>query len=82
MRMAAMVHRRLLVALPILALAAACGCLGGMGCGHPAPSPEATPPAEGGPATAVIYSCPMHPEVTANAPGACPKCGMTLVAKQ
>lgn len=25
-----------------------------------------------------IYQCPMHPEVQSNAPGTCPKCGMTL----
>ena len=25
------------------------------------------------------YVCPMHPEVRANAPGRCPKCGMNLV---
>src|SRR3954447_23016664 len=25
------------------------------------------------------YSCPMHPDVTADAPGACPRCGMALV---
>lgn len=25
-----------------------------------------------------IYQCPMHPEVTSNKPGSCPKCGMTL----
>jgi len=25
------------------------------------------------------YTCPMHPEVIANMPGKCPKCGMTLV---
>jgi Cu+-exporting ATPase len=25
-----------------------------------------------------IYTCPMHPEVRADAPGACPKCGMAL----
>ena len=31
------------------------------------------------PATeAVVYACPMHPEVTADKPGSCPKCGMTL----
>ena len=24
------------------------------------------------------YACPMHPEVTSNRPGKCPKCGMTL----
>jgi P-type Cu+ transporter len=26
----------------------------------------------------VIYTCPMHPEVRQNGPGACPKCGMAL----
>src|SRR2546430_16924058 len=24
------------------------------------------------------YTCPMHPEVVMDAPGKCPKCGMTL----
>ncbi len=32
-------------------------------------------------AHAVVYSCPMHPEVTAAAPGTCPKCRMDLVAE-
>jgi Heavy metal binding domain len=36
---------------------------------HPDPAPQA-----GG-----QYSCPMHPEVTSDEPGNCPKCGMTLV---
>jgi Cu+-exporting ATPase len=26
----------------------------------------------------VEYTCPMHPEVVSNKPGACPKCGMAL----
>jgi len=25
------------------------------------------------------YTCPMHPEVISDKPGACPKCGMTLM---
>jgi hypothetical protein len=29
--------------------------------------------------TAQKYTCPMHPEVVMDAPGKCPKCGMTLV---
>jgi P-type Cu+ transporter len=27
---------------------------------------------------AVVYTCPMHPEVRQNQPGVCPKCGMAL----
>src|SRR4051794_1587360 len=27
-----------------------------------------------------VYSCPMHPEVTSDQPGRCPKCGMKLLA--
>jgi FtsP/CotA-like multicopper oxidase with cupredoxin domain len=34
-------------------------------------------PAAAGP---VIYACPMHPEVTSDEPGRCPKCGMKLLA--
>ena len=30
---------------------------------------------------AMMYSCPMHPEVTSAKPGKCPKCGMALVKK-
>ena len=35
------------------------------------PSPKSEMPA-------AIYTCPMHPEVRQNGPGACPKCGMAL----
>lgn len=30
----------------------------------------------------VVYTCPMHPEVTSAVPGKCPQCGMTLVRKK
>jgi hypothetical protein len=30
---------------------------------------------------ASIYTCPMHPEVQADKPGDCPKCGMPLEKK-
>ncbi len=33
-------------------------------------------PEGGGP---VVYTCPMHPEVTSEAPGHCPDCGMKLL---
>jgi len=31
---------------------------------------------------ATVYTCPMHPEVTSDKPGQCPKCGMDLVEKK
>jgi hypothetical protein len=29
-----------------------------------------------------VYTCPMHPEVTSNEPGICPKCGMKLEVRK
>jgi membrane fusion protein, copper/silver efflux system len=40
----------------------------------PSRSGAAKPPAS----AAIVYSCPMHPEVRSNSPGDCPKCGMSL----
>lgn len=32
--------------------------------------------------TAVVYTCPMHPEIIRDKPGTCPICGMDLVKKE
>lgn len=44
------------------------------------PSAEPQTADEHAPKTAVrvIYTCPMHPEIRQDQPGACPKCGMAL----
>jgi Cu+-exporting ATPase len=42
------------------------------------PRPAAPPPGAGAGGTRVEYTCPMHPEVVSDRPGACPKCGMAL----
>ena len=36
------------------------------------------PPPQAAVAPGVTYTCPMHPEVRQQGPGACPKCGMAL----
>ena len=30
----------------------------------------------------ILYTCPMHKDVTSDKPGTCPKCGMDLVPKE
>ena len=52
--------------------------------GQPAPTPQRsrTEKPQAAPAAATVYTCPMHPEVTSDKPGTCPKCGMALVKKK
>lgn len=52
---------------------------GGMHQGHAMPAPPPTPAAA---PAAGEYTCPMHPQVTADKPGSCSICGMTLVKKE
>src|SRR5215475_442155 len=40
--------------------------------------PESTGAAKQSEASAIRYTCPMHPEITQIGPGSCPKCGMAL----
>jgi hypothetical protein len=35
-----------------------------------------------GKSPSAVYACPMHPEVTSDHPGKCPKCGMDLVKRE
>ena len=54
---------------------------------HRAPAQKSVPDkkpeaAKGADAGAVVYACPMHPEVTDTKPSRCPKCGMTLVPRK
>ncbi|MBI2899987.1 MAG: hypothetical protein HYY17_07365 [Planctomycetes bacterium] len=69
--------RRLATILVAAAAASVGGCVaGGGGCGdgggYRTPPPRDTQPAGG-----YVYKCPMDGAVI-DAPGACPKCGMTL----
>ncbi|MFT3772624.1 MAG: heavy metal translocating P-type ATPase [Minicystis sp.] len=41
---------------------------------HTEPAPAVEPPAP----AAGTYTCPMHPEIRQEGPGACPRCGMAL----
>ncbi len=48
----------------------------------PTTQPNRTATPRAAPAAATVYTCPMHPEVTSDKPGTCPKCGMALVKKK
>lgn len=44
---------------------------------------DAPPASQGASQPAVVYTCPMHPQIRESKPGKCPICGMNLVpAKQ
>ena len=45
---------------------------------RPAVSEQGAAPA----GDAIVYTCPMHPEIVRDAPGNCPICGMKLVPKK
>lgn len=47
----------------------------------PPPKPQASSGRAPVSERSVVYTCPMHPEVTSTSPGRCAKCGMTLVQK-
>ena len=55
-------------------LAVASGFIGGPVRAHEKEKPKTD--------AAVVYVCPMHPDVTDTKPGKCPKCGMTMVARK
>ena len=42
---------------------------------HAGSTPQGTASA----ASSTRYTCTMHPDIVRDAPGSCPKCGMTLV---
>lgn len=50
--------------------------------GPPIVASSAAAGAAAEPGHGVVYECPMHPEITSNEPGACPKCVMKLVPKK
>lgn len=51
------------------------------GAGQPAATDAHAHHGERGPAAAITYTCPMHPDVTSDRPGQCPRCGMALVER-
>ena len=51
---------------------------------HESSSGDQTQPKTGepDPPEGAVYTCPMHPEVKASAPGRCPRCGMALKQRE
>ena len=72
-------NRRTLMLIAVLGTAVVAGVLLYRGLRPDDHRPEG-PGAESG-AQAEVYTCPMHPSVVSDRPGACPVCGMALVRK-
>jgi hypothetical protein len=55
---------------------------GASSAGSPGAQPRGDDSAEHGHREdAVVYTCPMHPDVVSDRPGKCPRCGMLLVER-
>lgn len=67
--------RRWMFGAAFLVLLLAIG-MTGVSCKQRDEAPPAQPVAS---QPAVVYSCPMHPQIRATKPGKCPICGMALV---
>ena len=65
----------LLVILAFMTASVSCGPKGNEGREHGAAE---TQPASTVSSEAMMYVCPMHPDVQSDKPGECPKCGMSL----
>ena len=65
-----------------LTLAGQGGGMTGMSYEQRATAPTTAPSTAPATQAAKVYTCSMHPEVTSDKPGKCPKCGMNLQLKQ
>ena len=72
-------NRRTLMLIAVLGTAVVAGVLLYRGL-RPDDHRREGPGADAG-AQAEVYTCPMHPSVVSDRPGACPVCGMALVRK-
>lgn len=66
------------LAVLIVIVVTLAGLMALTGCSKAAAPGGAVSPAS---TTGVVYTCPMHPEVTSPKPGECPKCHMALEKK-
>ncbi|HLO26432.1 MAG TPA: heavy metal-binding domain-containing protein, partial [Geobacteraceae bacterium] len=69
------------VAIPLIVILLAAAGGGGYYLWHEKKAGKGAPEATKGEEGKVLYTCPMHPFIIKDKPGACPICGMTLVKK-